>query len=91
MTFIRKTDIGQNEIVQALRHLGMHVTSLHKAGNGVPDVLISYRGLWHVPEIKTGNSFLLTDSQVRFGQLALAPIPVLTTVDEAIEWANSLR
>ena len=45
-----RVDDIQKEIVAALTKIGAVVTDLSQAGHGVPDLLISYRGGWHLME-----------------------------------------
>ena len=40
-----KVDQNQSEIVSALRDFGATVTSLHRVGEGVPDLLVSFLGV----------------------------------------------
>jgi hypothetical protein len=50
-----RTDANQARIVQAMRKLGVVVTPLHMVGNGVADLLASFRGIWYVIEVKDGS------------------------------------
>ena len=45
-----RVDDIQKEIIAALTKIGAVVTDLSQAGHGVPDLLISYRGEWHLME-----------------------------------------
>lgn len=45
-------DANQPEIVEALRKLGATVTSLAGVGKGCPDLLVGYRGLTLLVEVK---------------------------------------
>lgn len=47
-----KTDRNQAEIVDALRKAGATVQPLHAVGQGCPDLLVGYRGLNHLIEVK---------------------------------------
>lgn len=47
-----KVDANQSSIVQILRQLGATVTCLHAVGGGVTDLLIGYRGINILGEIK---------------------------------------
>jgi hypothetical protein len=47
-----KADLIQKDIVKALRRCGATVVSLHRHGCGVPDILVGYRGVNHLLEIK---------------------------------------
>ena len=50
-----KTDRNQAEIVSALRSIGATVQPLHTVGQGVPDLLVGFRGQTLLMEIKDGN------------------------------------
>ena len=60
-----RVDTNQAEIVEAARMIGAQVTSLHKHGEGVPDLLISFRGRWYLVEVKMENG-KLTDAEEKF-------------------------
>lgn len=47
-----KVDINQSEIVQALRQIGCTVILLHTVGSGVPDLLVGFRGVTYLIEVK---------------------------------------
>lgn len=49
-----KTDRNQIEIVRALRQAGASVQPLHMVGEGVPDLLVGFRGVNLVMEVKDG-------------------------------------
>jgi len=50
-----KVDDNQPAIVEHLRSLGMSVCLLHTVGKGVPDIIVGYRGLNVLLEIKDGS------------------------------------
>lgn len=87
-----KADSTQKEIVEVLRRCGVFVTSLHRVGKGVPDLLCAHRGRWHVVEIKNGSrlGWKLTPAQKKFRALAPAPVVVLTSVTDAVTWARNV-
>lgn len=55
MTFAKRVDRNQPDIVMALRRAGASVQPLHIVGKGCPDLLIGYRGRCYVFEVKDGN------------------------------------
>lgn len=65
-----RVDRNHGEIVDALRKLGATVQSLATIGDGCPDLLIGYRGLTILMEIKDGNAIpskrLLTEDELKF-------------------------
>lgn len=50
-----KVDANQPEIVAALRKVGADVTSLAAVGDGVPDLLVGFRGATVLIEVKDGS------------------------------------
>lgn len=79
----KKTDSTQKQIVKALRDMGAFVRSLHGVGRGVPDLLVSYLGQWHLVEVKSENGEL-NEAQEKFHKECGAPISILRSVDDAV-------
>lgn len=50
-----RTDSNHREIAQAFRKLGFAVVSLHKVGEGVPDLLCSREAETFLAEVKTAK------------------------------------
>lgn len=50
-----KVDANQEQVVSALRAAGASVQSLAPIGKGCPDLLVAFRGLMHLMEIKHGK------------------------------------
>lgn len=48
-----KVDANQAAIVSALRKIGASVEPLHFAGRGIPDLLVGFRGVTTLIEVKT--------------------------------------
>ena len=53
MRYDARTDADQDDIVQAARCWGASVCLLHRVGGGVPDILIGYKGVNLLVEVKT--------------------------------------
>ena len=53
MRYDARADANQAEIVAALREIGATVTDLHRVGGGCPDLLVGYRGVNYLLEVKT--------------------------------------
>jgi len=79
-----KRDANEHDIVVCLERIGFHVERL--SGVGVPDLLLSKNGRWHVVEIKsrTGTA---TEQQSLFARRARAPVYVLRGIDDAVAFA----
>lgn len=50
-----KVDRNQPEIVAALRKVGADVFSLAAVGDGIPDLLVGFRGVTVLMEVKDGS------------------------------------
>jgi Holliday junction resolvase len=50
-----KVDHNHADVVQALRSAGASVQSLAAIGKGCPDLLVGYRGMWLLFEVKDGT------------------------------------
>jgi hypothetical protein len=55
VSFLRKIDANQPEIVKAFRQLGWVVAITSGLGNGFPDLVVSKRSVTAVVEIKDGS------------------------------------
>jgi Holliday junction resolvase len=68
----RAAKVGRNqpEIVSALRKVGADVQSLAAVGDGVPDLLVGFRGQTVLIEVKDGqrppSERQLTDDQIKW-------------------------
>lgn len=95
MRRVAKVDRNQAEIVQALRAAGAAVSDTSAVGQGFPDVVCSYRGTWHLLEIKDGmkrpSARRLTDAQVRWRSLQHAAAPVVASVDDALRAIGAIE
>ena len=90
-TYHRKVDKNQKEIVRLARTLGCRVQSLAACGQGVPDLLISYRGRNHLVEVKNGRN-TLTPDQVNWIDNWNSTVHVIRTPDHmkelVLSWAK---
>ena len=59
----KRVDQNQIEIVQGLRKLGASVQCLHTVGRGCPDLLVGWRGVNYLLEIKMPGCKLTPDEQ----------------------------
>ena len=84
-----KVDANQTEIVNALRQVGASVQSLAATGKGVPDLLVGFRGVNWLLEIKDGRKVKsarkLTEDQVVWHQTWRGRVYVVESVEQAIK------
>ena len=50
-----RSDDNQPAVVSALRGVGATVEHLHRVGGGCPDLLVGYRGVNYLLEVKDGG------------------------------------
>lgn len=83
-----KADQNQPEIVAALRRVGASVQHLHAVGSGCPDLLVCFRNVLFLMEVKDGNKppskRKLTPDQVTWHQAWTGDVHVVKSVDEAL-------
>jgi len=60
-----RIDLNQPDIVQAFRDRGVSVAILAQLGNGILDLLVSYRGFTQLVEVKMPDG-KLTGDQIKF-------------------------
>ncbi len=84
-----RVDANQAEIVDALRKVGCTVQPLHAVGQGVPDLLVGYRGNNVLIEVKDGSkppsARKLTPDQVNWHGDWRGQVVVVQNVKEAFE------
>ena len=81
-----KADRNQREIMEALRQVGATVVSLHRVGQGVPDLLVGFRGQNYLIEVKNpqGRGRRLTEAEARFMETWRGQVAVVASVEEAL-------
>ena len=84
-----KIDANQTEIVKALRQVGASVQSLAATGKGCPDLLVGFRGVNWLMEVKDGNKVKsqrkLTDDQVVWHELWRGQVCVIEDIEQALK------
>lgn len=84
-----KVDRNQPEIVKALRQVGATVQSLCAVRDGVPDLLVAYRGRNYLMEIKDylqpPSKQRLTPDEKAWHQNWNGPVFIVHTIDEALK------
>jgi hypothetical protein len=89
MRLAARVDSNQKVIVEALRKCGASVRSLAQIGDDFPDVIVGFRNLNFLLEIKDGSKppsrRKLRPGQRVFHATWQGQIAVVTSVDEALE------
>ena len=92
MTYYKKrVDENQKQIIHTFTALGASVLNLSRVGEGCPDILIGYKNVSCLVEIKRNEQARYTDSQVKFMQnWRGGPISRIDSVDAAIRLIKML-
>jgi hypothetical protein len=84
----KRTDANQKEIVSQLRQLGVSVQHLHGVGDGCPDLLLGYRKMNFLIELKDGKKIpsekKLTNDEQRFFNTWKGQVHKCETLDEIL-------
>lgn len=91
-----KTDANHGAVVAALRAAGAVVHSLAAVGNGMPDLMVLFRGQTLVMEVKDGAKIKskqkLTPAQVEFHRTWIGgPLSVVDGPDAALRALGVLK
>ena len=92
-----RVDANQAAIVAALRQVGCYVQDLSGVGRGCPDLLVGYRGVWHVIEVKDGrkppSARELTAAEFAWHEEAsrYAPVGLVESVEQALAQVGATR
>ncbi len=79
-----RVDTNQRAITLALRQVGASVQPLHTIGRGCPDLLIGFRGINFLLELKIpGNK--LTSDEVEWHETWRGQVRIISTIDEVFK------
>ena len=79
----KRVDQNHAEIVRALRQVpGVTVHSLHEMGNGCPDLLVGYRSITTMIEVKTAKGKLNALQQDWHDRWTGSPVVVIRSVND---------
>lgn len=89
MRYANRIDANQNKIVEALRKAGA-VVRIISQGDGIPDLLVGYRGYTILMEVKDGDKVpsarKLTEAEQKFfDDWRGGMLTIVNSVDEALE------
>ena len=79
-----RVDANQAEIVAALRAVGASVQDLHCVGEGVPDLVVGFRGQNYLIEVK-GLTELLNGREARWHDAWRGQVAMVWDVDSALQ------
>lgn len=84
-----KVDGNQPEIVRALRDIGASVAHIHMVGAGIPDLIVGFRGINYLFEIKDGSlppsKRKLTPDETQWHEDWRGHVHIIESVDDAYQ------
>lgn len=90
-----RTDGNHREVMEALRAAGATVKSAHAVGMGFPDLVVGFRGVNHLMEVKDGSLPLsrrqLTEMEQRFHDEWQGPCVVVNSAEEALKAIGAVK
>lgn len=86
---LKRNDPNHAEIVTVLRSVGCTVVDLGAVGNGVPDLIVGYRGRNYLIEIKAPDD-ALRENQRAWHASWRGQVAVARTTDEALRVVGQL-
>lgn len=84
MTYAKKVDQNQAALVAELRQIGASILHLHTLGKGAPDILIGYRGINTLLEIKSTPTAKLTPDEANWHALWRGQLLIVRSIEEAL-------
>ena len=89
MRYANRIDANQNQIVDAMRKVGA-VVRIISQGDGIPDLLVGYKGYTILMEVKDGDKVpsarKLTEAEQKFfDDWRGGMLVIVNSVDEALE------
>jgi hypothetical protein len=87
---IKRTDRNHSEIINALRKIpNLSVFSTHETGKGFPDIVVGYKGINYLIEIKDGkkspSARKLTDAEIEFHLNWKGQCAIIKNLEELLE------
>lgn len=90
-----KTDANQSDIIKVFEQLGVSVEDTSGAHNGFTDIVVGYKGITVLVEIKNSANVpskrRLTDDQVKVHDRFQGAITVVETQEQAIALVERMR
>lgn len=89
MKMIKKTDANHKEIIDGCRKIpSISVFSTHMVGKGFPDIVIGYKGINYLVEIKDGKKSKsqkkLTNDEIKFHASWCGQVNIVENIDDVL-------
>ena len=87
---IRRTDANHKELIDLIRQIpAASVFSTHEIGKGFPDIVVGYKGLNYIFEIKDGKKSpsqkKLTKAELKFHSIWTGQVNVVENLDDVLK------
>ncbi|MCK5307191.1 MAG: hypothetical protein KAJ73_01135 [Zetaproteobacteria bacterium] len=86
----KRVDSNQAQVVADLRKCGASVLLLHEVGHGCPDILVGFRGVNYLIEIKHGDG-KLNPGQIVWHTLWRGQVTTAFNAEEAMRIIGVLK
>ena len=94
MSYAKRIDANQNEIVETFRKMGCKVSITSSLGKGFPDVIVKVGRNIYMIQIKNGDKppsqQKLTPAEEKFHR-EWGCVHIINSVERAIDFVNELR
>ena len=91
----KRSDSNQTKIVRELRKMGATVQYLSNVGGGVPDLLVGYKGLNYLFEVKNLTTSYgkkgLNELQIQWHVNWSGQVATISNIDEALTILTKLQ
>ncbi len=87
---IKRTDANHKQIIDQIRHIPFaSVFSTHEIGKGFPDIVVGFRGINYLFEIKDGKKSAsqkkLTESEDKFHTGWMGQVHIIEKIEDVLE------
>lgn len=89
-----RVDDNQRDIVKTFRDIGFSVLILSDVGKGCPDILVGFRGMNYLVEIKDGakspSKQRLTPHEDEFHQSWRGQVIIIRSINEVLKFVSTI-
>jgi hypothetical protein len=87
---IKRTDANHKQIIDQIRQIPFaSVFSTHEIGKGFPDIVVGFRGINYLFEIKDGKKSAsqkkLTESEIKFHTGWMGQVHIIEKIEDVLE------
>jgi len=87
---IKRTDANHKQIIDQIRQISFaSVFSTHELGKGFPDIVVGFRGINYLFEIKDGKKSAsqkkLTEAEIKFRNNWMGQVHIIEKIEDVLE------